>query len=262
MYTKYLKNNKKIPVVYSHLGINLNKLTDEFVLLFSSTSTTIHLFYRNYDSIHRYKNYKSIIFKSNFLNEKYSNDYFEKKDNFHLDMDIYPFLIFFNVNLLKLDFEQNEEVLEKIYFIKDKLKYQREKYWPCLVKSSLYELLSKLTSFYFDKQYKYGKYEFDVVEVKKYMEKSYFEEINIKILCEKFFVNRDKLQKSFKNRFGETPINYLNKIRIKKAKVLLRESKLPISLIIEKIGFNSISNFNRKFKLEEHINPREYRNQG
>ncbi len=257
MYTKYLKNNKKLPVFYSTLPLDIKNFKDEFVLLFSSTS--IFLFYKDYEKITCFKNYKSLVFKSSFLNEKYSKSYFEKKENQNLDLDIYPFLAFFNTDSINLTFEEMENILEKFYFIKDKLKYQREKYWPCLIKSTLYELLTKITNLYFEKLHNNRKYEFDVVEVKTYLEKSYFEEITISSLCDNFYVNRDKLQKSFKISFGHTPINYLNKIRIERAKVLLINTKLPITLIVEKVGFNSISNFNKKFKEEVGLNPSSYK---
>lgn len=257
MYTKYLKKNKSIPVFYTDSLVDTSTLTNEFVLIFSSTS--IFLFYKDYEKITCFKNYKSLVFKSSFLNEKYSRSYFEKKENQNLDLDIYPFLAFLNTNSINLSFEEIELIHNKVKFIKDILEYQNVKYWPCLVKSNLYELLSKITSLYFDKLYNNRKCEFEVVEVKNYLDTCYFEDINIKSLSNRFLVNRDKLQKTFKESFNDSPIKYLNKVRIERAKVLLLNTKLPITHIIEKVGFNSISNFNKKFKEEVGLNPSSFK---
>ena len=53
--------------------------------------------------------------------------------------------------------------------------------------------------------------------------------------------------------------NYLNQIRLAEVKRLLRESDLPISDIAYKCGYNNISHFNRVFKTDSGISPKQYR---
>ena len=62
---------------------------------------------------------------------------------------------------------------------------------------------------------------------------------------------KDNLQTSFKN--------YLNQIRLAEVKRLLKESDLPISDCAYKAGYNNISHFNRVFKTETGVSPKQYR---
>jgi AraC-like DNA-binding protein len=55
--------------------------------------------------------------------------------------------------------------------------------------------------------------------------------------------------------------NYLNQIRLAEVKRLLKESDLPVSDIAYKSGYNNISHFNRVFKTEVGVNPKQFREQ-
>lgn len=62
---------------------------------------------------------------------------------------------------------------------------------------------------------------------------------------------KDNLQTSFKN--------YLNQIRLAEVKRLLKESDLPISDCAYRAGYNNISHFNRVFKTEVGVSPKQFR---
>lgn len=63
----------------------------------------------------------------------------------------------------------------------------------------------------------------------------------------------------FKTSTGKSFIRYLNELRIGHACKLLIEGELTISEICFEVGFNNVSNFNRRF-LELHVvSPKEYR---
>ena len=62
---------------------------------------------------------------------------------------------------------------------------------------------------------------------------------------------KDNLQTSFKN--------YLNQIRLAEVKRLLKESDLPISDCAYRAGYNNISHFNRVFKNEIGVSPKQFR---
>ena len=68
------------------------------------------------------------------------------------------------------------------------------------------------------------------------------------------------LHTAFKEAFGETPYEYVTKMRIEKAKRLIaagRESMLTIAL---ETGFCSQSHFNKVFKSQTGMTPKEFRN--
>ncbi|HSZ72685.1 MAG TPA: helix-turn-helix transcriptional regulator [Cytophagaceae bacterium] len=62
---------------------------------------------------------------------------------------------------------------------------------------------------------------------------------------------KDNLQISF--------TDYLNQLRITEVKRLLKETKLPVSDIAYKVGYNNISHFNRVFKAITGTTPKGYR---
>ena len=63
----------------------------------------------------------------------------------------------------------------------------------------------------------------------------------------------------FKKRTGMTVVEYLHSVRINTAKKLLQQSKLYVDDICYEAGFNSVSFFNRKFREQTGMSPREYR---
>ena len=68
-----------------------------------------------------------------------------------------------------------------------------------------------------------------------------------------------KISSYLKKYFGLSFPRYLNTIRITEAKRLLKETDLKISEIAFRIGFNSIPHFNRVFKDNEKISPKDFR---
>ncbi|TDF98724.1 response regulator transcription factor [Paenibacillus piri] len=63
----------------------------------------------------------------------------------------------------------------------------------------------------------------------------------------------------FKKTTGHTCLNYLNMVRIAKAKELLQDPDLKIYEIADKVGYSSMPYFNRIFKQIVTITPAEYR---
>lgn len=63
----------------------------------------------------------------------------------------------------------------------------------------------------------------------------------------------------FKRYTGESLITYINKVRVEKAKELLRNSKDKIYIIAQEIGFSSQPYFIRVFKNITGVSPNEYR---
>ena len=72
--------------------------------------------------------------------------------------------------------------------------------------------------------------------------------------------NRTYLSEYFNNTLETTFYDYLNGFRIKYAcEILLSDSKLPLSLVGEKSGFNSLSTFRRTFEKHIGCSPTKYR---
>ncbi|MFQ5638826.1 MAG: AraC family transcriptional regulator [bacterium] len=63
----------------------------------------------------------------------------------------------------------------------------------------------------------------------------------------------------FRKSTGKTFIDFVNELRIGHACRLLIESDLTIAEICYDVGFNNLSNFNRRFSERHHICPKDYR---
>jgi AraC-like DNA-binding protein len=66
----------------------------------------------------------------------------------------------------------------------------------------------------------------------------------------------------FKDEMGENLSNYLNRLRVEKASVMLAETDLPISGIAAACGFEDQSWFSKIFKSHTGLSPGKYREQG
>lgn len=65
--------------------------------------------------------------------------------------------------------------------------------------------------------------------------------------------------KFFKERTGQNVMEYTIRLRMERAKELLRTTDLPLKEISEAVGYYNISSFTRRFKINQGITTREYR---
>jgi len=72
-------------------------------------------------------------------------------------------------------------------------------------------------------------------------------------------LTRFHFSRCFKGTFGETPYQYLTRIRILRAKELLASTPLYVSEIAAAVGFHDVTSFSRRFSQYEGISPRRYR---
>ena len=63
----------------------------------------------------------------------------------------------------------------------------------------------------------------------------------------------------FKSVFGDTPITYLNKLKIYKAMTLLATTSLPIDKVSNAVGIYDNSYFSKLFKKFCFVTPLEYK---
>jgi two-component system response regulator YesN len=100
---------------------------------------------------------------------------------------------------------------------------------------------------------------FDISEIKDYIDQHYFEDIKISMFTEKYFLSREYLMKLFKQQYGCGIHEYVQKIRMEKAKELLGESDLKIQEISEMLGYKDKNYFSKAFRNYFSISPSEYR---
>lgn len=97
------------------------------------------------------------------------------------------------------------------------------------------------------------------IQMKEYIEKHYFEEITSENLSSKFNISTRYVNDIFKSKFHETPLQYLQKVRINRAKELLQETNKEIVSICFEVGYETLSTFYRSFRNLVGISPHKFR---
>jgi two-component system, response regulator YesN len=98
-------------------------------------------------------------------------------------------------------------------------------------------------------------------EVIEYIHLHYMEQINLKQIADKFFMNSVYLGRAFQKATGVNFKQYVNGIRIAEAKKLLLQTNQMIYEIANKVGYTESKYFIVKFTSEVGKSPTEYRNQ-
>ncbi len=98
-----------------------------------------------------------------------------------------------------------------------------------------------------------------LTEVERDITENYMNNLSLKSLSEKYFVNSAYLGQIFKKQFGITFKDYLNNYRIDRACELLLRSDGKIYEIAEAVGFNNTDYFISRFVLMKGVTPLQYR---
>ena len=91
-----------------------------------------------------------------------------------------------------------------------------------------------------------------------FLEKNTDKNLKFSEICSEFKISATGLKTIFKNITGSGVMEYHRKLRIKKAKILIRESGLNFTQIADILGYESIHRFSRQFKKVTGMSPTEY----
>ncbi|MCD4772213.1 MAG: helix-turn-helix transcriptional regulator [Bacteroidales bacterium] len=81
---------------------------------------------------------------------------------------------------------------------------------------------------------------------------------NTSFLAKEATMNERKMQKCFKQIFGESIYQYALSIKMKEAQKLLETKKYSVSEVGYKVGYSNLSHFTEKFKKHFSINPKAF----
>lgn len=98
-----------------------------------------------------------------------------------------------------------------------------------------------------------------VSKIIAYINTHYAEEITLETLSKRFCISPCYLSRTFKKASGLSFPRYLNNVRVKEAKRLLKKTKMPIGAVCEAVGYASNAHFGRAFKSLTGRSPQEYR---
>ena len=129
-----------------------------------------------------------------------------------------------------------------------------------IVQMQAAQLLLKMASLYEDRNAK--KHIKSIVYIRQatdYLYSHYFEEIRAENISENLGINPNYLQRIFKQNTGSTIVDFLNNIRMEKAKELLAGTDIAIADLCIYVGINSRQYFSHLFKKHTGVSPITFR---
>lgn len=87
-----------------------------------------------------------------------------------------------------------------------------------------------------------------VARVLEIMQKDYAEKLDVEQLAGRAHLSTSAFHRAFKEITSDSPLQYLKKIRLTKAKDLMIQESMKAYMAAEKVGYESSSQFSREFK--------------
>lgn len=95
----------------------------------------------------------------------------------------------------------------------------------------------------------------------EYLQTHYHEQVTLNEVAAHAYVSTYYISRMFKREVGKSFVDYLNEIRIEKAKEMLKDVKLKTYEVAEKVGIPDAHYFSRLFKKYVGVTPTEFREQ-
>jgi transcriptional regulator GlxA family with amidase domain len=99
----------------------------------------------------------------------------------------------------------------------------------------------------------------EVVQVQEWLEANYSKAITLEEMTHVCNLTKKTLTRRFRKVTGDSPMSYLQKLRVENAKRLLESEKVAFNEVTWRVGYNDISSFHKVFKSETGLTPTEYR---
>ena len=99
-----------------------------------------------------------------------------------------------------------------------------------------------------------------VKEIRTYLNNHYSEKISLDLIAKNMYLSSAYISKIFKEETGETPINYLIKLRLEKAKEQLETMpQESVKTVSTNVGYEDVYYFSKLFKKYYGMSPLNYR---
>ncbi len=99
-----------------------------------------------------------------------------------------------------------------------------------------------------------------MIEIMNYIQANYID-VTLDDVSEKFYLSKPYLSKYIKEKSGMTFGELVKKVRMKKARAMLKSSSMTVENIALTVGYQNVEHFNRLFKKAYNMTPVQFRNQ-
>lgn len=100
-----------------------------------------------------------------------------------------------------------------------------------------------------------------VEQVQQYISRNYFENITLTSLAVEYHIDASYLSRVFSQKYGETIITFLTRVRMEHAVELMRDPDKKLETISFLVGYDDYNYFSRVFRKKLGVSPSEYRSQ-
>ncbi len=149
--------------------------------------------------------------------------------------------------------------------VSQELAEQRDGAWPCRSRSFFLEALFLVERVFSilpaSEESALAESLYDVDPVILHLHTHYQEKVTITGLVRLFHTNRTTLEQRFREATGLPVMSYLTQLRVRLAALMLRDTELPISEVMWRVGFKDSTHFGRTFRKHTAQSPSEYREQ-
>jgi AraC family L-rhamnose operon regulatory protein RhaS len=266
--TEYME---RLRIIHIKSGTGIIKINHHRIVLIAPTLLCINekdLIYLEQDANIRAV---SLYFHPGFINVDLNFDNIRGKDNdisLTTRQDSHLFKPFVArspeyYGELNIDSIASLRIAELFGVINNEAIQQIDWYWTCRARSYFLELLFFIERIFFAPDAMQGlKLSNTTSSAEKiilYLHAHYNNKITIDELCKCFNTNRTTLQKQFQILTGLPVMTYLMKLRIRLATLMLKDTGILISEIVERLGFNDNAHFDKVFRKQTGYSPTEYR---
>lgn len=129
-----------------------------------------------------------------------------------------------------------------------------------IIKSSIAALVSAANKLAKDQHITMGREE-RIVEIISFIQSNYAD-VTLDTLSDHFHLSKPYLSKYIKEKAGMTFQEVVKEERMKKARMMLRETPQTVETIAANVGYENVEHFNRLFKKIYNITPVQYRKTG
>lgn len=100
-----------------------------------------------------------------------------------------------------------------------------------------------------------------VEQIHQYIETNYYENITLSFLAGEYHMDVSYLSRVFSQKYGETIIAFLTRLRMEHAVELMRDQDKKLETISFLVGYDDYNYFSRVFRKKLGVSPSEYRSQ-
>ncbi len=100
-----------------------------------------------------------------------------------------------------------------------------------------------------------------ILSIQQWLEINFSDDFSLQYLADKSHMSLRSFKRRFKEATGESPLLYIQKLRIEQGKEYLKHSNKSVGQIAWDVGYEDAGHFNRLFKRHNGITPAKWRKQ-